>query len=135
MEKITETYSVKSLDHIVLTVKNIEESASFYQKALGMEIVYFGANNDRIGLLFGTTKINLHQAGKEFDPKAAKPTPGSADICFITDTPIQNFIEHLKQLKIFTELGPIERTGAIGKILSIYFRDLDSNLIEVANYL
>lgn len=124
---------VKSLDHLVLTVKDIPKSLQFYQRVLGMSVVHFGPNNTRRALLFGQTKINLHQAGKEFEPKALHPTPGSADLCFISETPILKIQTHLRDLNIVIEEGPIKRTGALGPILSIYFRDPDGNLIEVSN--
>ncbi|EIJ78092.1 Glyoxalase/bleomycin resistance protein/dioxygenase [Bacillus methanolicus PB1] len=120
------------LDHFVMTVKDIETTCQFYSEILGMEVVAFG--NGRIALQFGHQKINLHQVGKEFEPKALKPTPGSIDVCLITETPIENVIEHLKRKKVDIEEGPVERTGAVGKIQSVYFRDPDQNLIEVSNY-
>ncbi|SDD42621.1 VOC family protein [Pedobacter soli] len=124
---------IKNLDHLVLTVSNLESTCRFYNLALGMEIVEFGEN--RKALKFGNQKINLHQHGSEIEPKAFKPTPGTADLCFITDFPIRVVMEELKEKCIEIEEGPVERTGANGKIISIYLRDPDMNLIEVSNYL
>ncbi len=124
---------INRLDHLVLTVKNIETTCAFYSAAMGMEVVAFGAG--RKALRFGSQKINLHELGKEFEPKAASPKPGSADLCFISDDPIHQIIEHLKQLQVEIVEGPVERTGAAGTILSVYVRDPDRNLIEISNYL
>ena len=124
---------ISHLDHLVLTVADIEISCQFYQSALNFEVITFGEN--RKALQFGSQKINLHQAGKEFEPKAYRPTSGSADLCFIAETPLKDVIAHLHALNIEIVEGPIERTGAIGKILSIYLRDPDQNLIEISNYL
>lgn len=123
---------IDRLDHLVLTVKDIDATCEFYQKALGMEVVTF--KGTRKALAFGQQKINLHQAGKEFEPKALRPTPGSADLCFITMTPVHEAQKHLESQGIKIIEGPVERTGATGLILSIYFRDPDLNLIEVSNY-
>jgi catechol 2,3-dioxygenase-like lactoylglutathione lyase family enzyme len=124
---------IESLDHLVLTVKSISETCSFYRSVLGMDVVQFGEG--RKALTFGSQKINLHQHKQEFEPKAALPTPGSADLCFITKTEIQKVIEHLTNLKIDICEGPVKRTGAVGTILSVYIRDPDQNLIEISNYL
>ena len=121
-----------ALDHLVLTVKNIEASCEFYTKVLGMKTIVFGEN--RKGLVFGSQKINLHQRGEEFDPKAQVPTPGSADLCFITSTPLHEVLLNLGSCGVAVLEGPVERTGAKGQILSVYFRDPDMNLIEVSNY-
>ncbi|ENW08577.1 VOC family protein [Acinetobacter beijerinckii] len=124
---------VSHLDHLVLTVADIEISCQFYQSALNFEVITFGEN--RKALKFGNQKINLHQVGKEFEPKALHPTAGSADLCFIAETSLEEVIAHLQTQNIDIVEGPIERTGAMGKILSIYLRDPDQNLIEIANYL
>lgn len=123
---------ISKLDHLVLTVNNIDTSCDFYSHVLGMEIVTFGEN--RKALTFGDQKFNLHEAGKAFEPKADKPTPGAIDLCLITPTPIKTVIEALNQHHITIEQGPIERTGATGKLLSVYIRDPDNNLIELANH-
>jgi catechol 2,3-dioxygenase-like lactoylglutathione lyase family enzyme len=123
---------IERLDHLVLTVADIAKTCEFYEKVLGMETVTFGAG--RKALSFGQQKINLHQAGKEFEPKAVKPTPGSGDLCFITSTPVAAVAVHLKKAGVAIEEGPVARTGATGPIQSVYFRDPDGNLIEVSNY-
>ena len=123
---------IESLDHLVLTVQNIEATCAFYEKVLGMDVTTFG--NGRKALHFGKQKINLHEAGKEFEPKAAKPSPGSADLCFITKMPISDVMRHLNKCNVTVEEGPVERTGALGPITSVYIRDPDGNLIEIANY-
>ena len=122
---------IRQLDHLVLTVKDIQASCDFYRTILGMEVVTFGDN--RKALRFGTQKINLHQAGQEFEPRAAAPTPGSADLCFLTETPLDDIILHLDNHGMKVLEGPVQRTGATGPILSIYIRDPDDNLIEIAN--
>lgn len=122
---------ISNLDHLVLTVNDIEKTVSFYESVLGMKKEVFGRG--RMALKYGTQKINLHQAGNEFEPKANKPMPGSADLCFITVTPLAEAIEHVKKCGVEIIDGPVERTGANGSILSFYFRDPDKNLIEVAN--
>ncbi len=124
---------IDGVDHLVLTVQDIEATASFYARVLGMEIITFG--DDRKALSFGKQKINLHQYKKEFEPKAQYPTPGSADLCFITSVPLHEVIAHLSSCHVTVIDGPVQRTGAVGLILSVYFRDPDMNLIEVSNYL
>jgi catechol 2,3-dioxygenase-like lactoylglutathione lyase family enzyme len=123
---------VNILDHLVLTVKNLETTVKFYTEVLGMRKENFGEN--RIALKFGNQKINLHELGNEYEPKTNKPTPGSADLCFITKEKLENVIEHINRLGIRIIEGPITRTGANGKIKSIYIRDPDENLIEISNY-
>lgn len=124
---------ISHLDHLVLTVSNIETTCNFYQNVLGFKVITF--KGDRKALQFGNQKINLHQQGNEFEPKALQPTPGSADLCFISDTPISEVVAHLNQLNIQIEEGPVERTGAMHPILSVYIRDPDQNLIEISNIL
>ncbi|NOY95714.1 MAG: cupin domain-containing protein [Chlorobi bacterium] len=124
--------SVKNIDHIVLTVKDIQRTCNFYAETLGMNVIEFGKG--RKALKFEKQKINLHEYGKEFEPKATNAAPGTIDICLITETPIPILINHIKKLGIGIIEGPVERTGAEGKIESIYFRDPDGNLIEVSNY-
>ncbi|XP_005442002.3 glyoxalase domain-containing protein 5 [Falco biarmicus] len=123
---------IQRLDHLVLTVKNIEDAVAFYSKVLGMEVKTFKEN--RKALHFGNQKFNLHEAGKEFEPKARCPVPGSADICLITQVPLDQLLDHLKACGVIIEEGPVARTGAMGPITSIYFRDPDENLIEVSRY-
>lgn len=122
---------IHHLDHLVLTVASIEQSCDFYARVLGMGVETFGEG--RKALTFGNQKINLHRAGYEFEPKAERPTPGSADLCFISETPIDDIIAHLRAEGVVIEEGPVRRTGATGPILSVYFRDPDNNLIEVSN--
>lgn len=122
---------IDSLDHLVLTVKDIETTADFYSKALGMQVITFGAG--RKALTFGMQKINLHEHGKEFEPKARLPAPGSADLCFITSVPLPEVVKHLTACGVDIIEGPVQRTGATGPILSVYLRDPDMNLIEVSN--
>lgn len=124
---------VGRLDHLVLTVASIEATVTFYTQILGMDVVTFGPG--RTALTFGTSKINLHQTGQEFEPKALRPTPGSADICLIVDDDIADVIAQLAAAGVPVEEGPVERTGATGPIVSCYLRDPDHNLIELSNYL
>jgi catechol 2,3-dioxygenase-like lactoylglutathione lyase family enzyme len=124
---------IDSLDHLVLTVADVEASCAFYQRVLGVEVVTFGAG--RKALAFGAQKINLHQHGREFEPKAQRPTPGSADLCFLTSVPLPEVQAHLAACGVTISEGPVQRTGAQGYILSVYFRDPDLNLIEVSNRL
>jgi catechol 2,3-dioxygenase-like lactoylglutathione lyase family enzyme len=122
---------IDSLDHLVLTVKDIETTVSFYSRVLGMDIITFGGG--RKALSFGTQKINLHQHGKEFEPKAEQPTPGSADLCFISLAPLSEVLKQLSSCNVSVIEGPVQRTGATCPILSVYFHDPDMNLIEVSN--
>lgn len=123
---------ITGLDHFVLTVSDIDTSCDFYRKILGLEVVVFGDN--RKALIIGDQKINLHQAGRELQPCAERPVPGSADICLITDTDIAVVEEQLAASGIAIELGPVERTGVHGAMTSVYFRDPDGNLLEVSRY-
>jgi catechol 2,3-dioxygenase-like lactoylglutathione lyase family enzyme len=123
---------IERLDHLVLTVADVAATCAFYQRVLGMETVTFGTG--RKALAFGEQKINLHPAGREFEPKAMRPTPGSADLCLIAATPLEAVAAHLAACGVGIEEGPVARTGAVGSIISLYFRDPDGNLIEVANY-
>jgi catechol 2,3-dioxygenase-like lactoylglutathione lyase family enzyme len=123
---------IDRLDHLVLTVADISRTVEFYERVLGMRPETFG--NGRHALTFGSSKINLHQAGREFEPKAARPTPGSADVCFISADPLAEVCAHLTVHAIVIEEGPVTRTGATGEMESIYIRDPDGNLIEISNY-
>ena len=123
--------SIDRIDHLVLTVADIDATCAFYSRVLGMEVQTFGAG--RKALRFGQQKINLHQKGKEFEPKALAPTPGSGDICLIATTTLDQVIAHLKEAGVAIESGPVDPTGATGPIRSVYFRDPDNNLIEVSN--
>lgn len=122
---------LERLDHLVLTVRDIDAACRFYETALGMRVATFGAG--RKALHFGVQKINLHEYGKEFEPKAAHPTPGSADLCFITATLVEEVIDRWRSCGVELVEGPVMRTGARGPIRSVYCRDPDGNLIEVAN--
>ncbi|MEI9998278.1 MAG: VOC family protein [Verrucomicrobiota bacterium] len=121
------------LDHLVLTVADLERTVRFYVDVLGMEEVTFGEG--RKALAFGRQKINLHQRGAEFEPKARVATPGSADLCFIAETPLAEVARTLRGHGVAIELGPVARTGARGAIESLYLRDPDGNLIEISNEL
>lgn len=123
--------NVTHLDHLVLTVADIDATCDFYTRALGMQRVSFG--NGRSALVFGEQKINLHAHGHEFEPKAHRPTPGSADLCFLSDVPLEQIANHLQTAAIPIVEGPVDRTGATGPIQSLYVRDPDGNLIEIAN--
>ena len=121
---------ITGLDHLVLTVRSVEASLDFYRRALGLEVVTF---KGRFALQLGAQKINLHQAGAEFRPHARVPTPGSGDLCLLSDEPVEALAERLNAEGILVEEGPVARTGARSPLRSIYFRDPDGNLIEVAN--
>ncbi len=123
---------IDRLDHLVLTVADIERTCAFYSGILGFEVLRFGEG--RVALGFGNQKINLHQTGKEFEPKALRPTAGSGDLCFIATTPVDDVMRELNAAGVAIEEGPIGRTGAIGRIRSIYLRDPDQNLLEISNY-
>ena len=124
---------IDSLDHLVLTVADVESTCAFYRRVLGMEVITFAGG--RKALAFGRQKINLHPHGREFEPKAARPTPGSGDLCLLTRVPLAEVVAHLQAERVPIIEGPVARTGANGPILSVYFRDPDGNLIEVANTL
>ena len=124
--------TIEALDHLVLTVKDIEKTIHFYHHVLNMEVVTFGDN--RKALRFGRQKFNLHEVGQDIEPRARKPVPGSADLCLITKTSIEQVIEHLESCGVPIEEGPVVRTGAVGRIISVYVRDPDENLIEISVY-
>ncbi|MCI2399752.1 VOC family protein [Aliiroseovarius subalbicans] len=128
---------VTSLDHLVLTVADIGASVAFYTMVLGMTAKRFqpADGTTRTALTFGAQKINLHPKGGEFQPKANRATVGSADLCFLTETPIADWQAQLAAHGVAVEAGPVERTGATGPILSLYLRDPDGNLIELSNAL
>jgi catechol 2,3-dioxygenase-like lactoylglutathione lyase family enzyme len=123
---------IDRLDHLVLTVRDMDVTVAFYVRALGMQAVSFGAG--RRALVFGQQKINLHPADAPLKPHALRPTPGSADLCFVTSMQISEVVAHLDNVGVALEQGPVSRTGALGDIISVYFRDPDSNLIEVSCY-
>jgi catechol 2,3-dioxygenase-like lactoylglutathione lyase family enzyme len=123
---------ISHIDHLVLTVRSLEQSCEFYARVLGFQ------RRDLPGrptsLHFGNCKINVHQAECTYEPHANRPTPGSADFCLITEQPIDTILHVLSRQNVHVELGPIERNGARGAMTSIYFRDPDDNLIEVSRY-
>jgi catechol 2,3-dioxygenase-like lactoylglutathione lyase family enzyme len=120
------------IDHVVLTVADVDITLSFYQRVLGMKSEAYGQG--RKALSFGKQKFNLHPKVNDFEPKAAAPTPGSADLCLISTTPLAKVIEHLKAQHVKVEKGPVKRVGVGGLITSVYIRDPDHNLIEISNY-
>ena len=130
--ELSMTFAIDRIDHIVMTVRDIEATVRFYCDILGMTRVTFGDN--RTALVFGKQKINLHPLSNDIEPTASCSTPGALDICLITPTPISTAIEELKQHNINIELGPVQREGAQGKMTSIYLRDPDGNLVEIAHY-
>jgi catechol 2,3-dioxygenase-like lactoylglutathione lyase family enzyme len=123
---------VLGMDHLVLTVASIERTVAFYTEVLGLRAETFG--DGRLALHFGDQKFNLHEAGHEFEPKAARPVPGSVDICLVVATPIDEVVALLAERNVPIVEGPVDRTGARGKIRSVYLRDPDNNLIELASY-
>jgi catechol 2,3-dioxygenase-like lactoylglutathione lyase family enzyme len=123
---------IERLDHLVLTVADIDRTCAFYTRVLGMEVVKFG--DGRTALKFGRQKINLHPADNVPSLVADKPTPGSADLCFIAATPLAEVIAHLENCGVPIVSGPGSRAGAIGTIRSVYVRDPDRNLVEISNY-
>lgn len=123
---------ISHLDHLVLTVKDIDKTVDFYTKVLGMEKEIF--KGSRVALKFGNQKINLHKLGAEFEPKAFNVKDGSADLCFIINTPLNEAKNYMESLGIEIEEGIVTRTGAMGEIESLYLRDPDKNLIELSNY-
>lgn len=128
------TPKLSGLDHLVLTVVDIGATVRFYEDVLGMSAERFAAadGTTRWALTFGRQKINFHQAGAEFEPKAKTPLPGSADLCFLTETQLDSWAGHFEAQGVPVEIGPVPRTGATGPITSLYLRDPDGNLIEVS---
>lgn len=124
--------AIDRIDHIVVTAWDVDRTIEFYQRVLGMEAITFAGG--RRGLAFGRQKINLHQVGREFEPKALKPAPGAIDLCFISPTPLAEVVEHIRSCGVAVVEGPVPRTGALGPMQSVYIRDPDGNLIEISNY-
>jgi len=120
---------IRSLDHLVLTVADLEATLGFYTGILGMTHVRFG---ERHAVKFGSQKINLHEIGNEFSPRAAHAKAGSGDLCFLINGTLENMQDHLSKNGINIEEGPVERTGATGPLRSLYIRDPDNNLIELS---
>ena len=124
--------TIDRIDHFVLTVRSLEASCRFYEQVLGFERV--DTPGKPTAVRFGNQKINLHEVGRTFEPKAQAPTPGAGDFCLITTRPIEEVIAHLKACNVAIELGPVPRNGAKGPMTSVYFRDPDQNLVEVSRY-
>ena len=127
---------IRSIDHFVLTVASIPATCDFYARALGFGVERFGSeggDEGRTALTFGEQKINLHEAGREFTPRARVATAGSGDFCLLTETPIDAVVAHLREIGVAVEEGPVRKTGATGPLSSVYFRDPDGNLVEVSN--
>jgi len=125
---------IQSIDHLVLTVNDIANTVDFYTEVLGMTVEEFAAEGEmRTALRFGKQKINLHAKSDVFLPRAKHPLAGSGDLCFLTDIDVQEVIAHLTKVGIEVLEGPVERTGAMGKLISVYVRDPDQNLIEISN--
>jgi catechol 2,3-dioxygenase-like lactoylglutathione lyase family enzyme len=123
---------IDRIDHLVLTVKDIEVTIGFYTQVFGMDAISFGQG--RQALTFGRQKINLHSAAVPFKPHARRPTSGSADLCLVTTEPMAEIIAHVMRSGVSIEEGPLPRTGALGRMNSIYLRDPDGNLIELSVY-
>ena len=124
--------AIRSIDHFVLTVASIRATCDFYARVLGFRVETFGAEG-RTALTFGEQKINLHEVGREFTPRARVATEGSGDFCLLTETPIEDVVAHLREAGVAIEEGPVRKTGATGPLNSVYFRDPDGNLVEVSN--
>jgi catechol 2,3-dioxygenase-like lactoylglutathione lyase family enzyme len=122
---------IRSIDHFVLTVASIGATCDFYARALGFGVQTFGEG--RTALSFGEQKINLHEVGREFAPRARSATAGSGDFCLLTETPLDAVVAHLREMGIAIEEGPVRKTGATGPLNSVYLRDPDGNLVEVSN--
>ena len=123
---------IDRLDHLVLTVASIDATCEFYSRVLGMQVTRFGEG--RTALTFGRHKINLHEVGREFEPRAANATAGSGDLCLISAVPLEEVVAHLDACGVTIIEGPVAKTGATGPIRSVYFRDPDDNLVEVSVY-
>ena len=126
-------FGIDRLDHFVLTCRDLETTAAWYQRVLGMQRETFAEN--RTALRFGNQKINLHQQGNEIKPNAAAAAPGTADLCFVTSVPTDDVVAHLRICGIAIEYGPVRQSGAVGPMNSVYCRDPDGNLIEMATYI
>jgi catechol 2,3-dioxygenase-like lactoylglutathione lyase family enzyme len=128
------SFAIDRIDHLVLTVRDLAASLRFYERVLGARVVPPYNGRGPTAVAFGRQKINLHVAGKAFEPKATTPTVGAGDFCLITEAPIEAVVRHLASCGIAVELGPVPRIGALGPMTSVYFRDPDGNLVEVAKY-
>ena len=123
---------IVGIDHFVLTVASLEATCAFYQRVLGFERI--DTPGRPTALAFGNQKINVHEVRRTFEPKAKVPTPGSGDFCLITERPLDEIRARLDANGVMLELGPVERIGARGLMMSVYFRDPDDNLVEVSEY-
>ena len=123
---------ISHLDHLILTVRSLEKTCSFYERVL--KFTRSDTPGRPTALHFGSCKINVHEVGHSFEPKASIPTPGTADFCLITEESLDNLSRHLQSEDVEIEIGPVERNGARGAMTSLYFRDPDGNLIEVSRY-
>ena len=123
---------IAGIDHFVLTVRSVEDSCAFYQRVLGLKRL--DEPERPTALLFGSQKINLHEVGRTFEPKARTPTAGSGDFCLVAAGPLAEICASLEANGVAIEVGPVERTGARGSMMSVYFRDPDGNLVEVSEY-
>ncbi|AZO55563.1 VOC family protein [Mesorhizobium sp. M8A.F.Ca.ET.057.01.1.1] len=123
---------IAGIDHFVLTVASLDATCAFYQRVLGFDRV--DTPGRPTALVFGSQKINVHEISRTFEPKAKSPTPGSGDFCLITKRPLDEFLAVLEANQVMVELGPVERIGAQGPMMSVYFRDPDGNLVEVSQY-
>ena len=130
---------LEQIDHVVITVKDLNKTIDFYTNLLGMKLEKFSSSLDnnqfRYAVSFGSQKINIHEEKKPIKPNALNPSSGSMDICFISKNKINDWVHHLVKKGINIETGPEKKTGALGPILSIYIRDPDCNLIEISNQL
>jgi catechol 2,3-dioxygenase-like lactoylglutathione lyase family enzyme len=128
-------FAIDRVDHFVLTVRDLDAACAFYRRALGASVVPSPEGKGPTAVAFGRQKINLHVVGHEFEPKATRPTVGAGDFCLVTEAPINEVLRHLATCSVAVELGPVPRHGALGPMTSVYFRDPDGNLVEVAKYL
>jgi len=128
-------FVIDRFDHIVLTVRDLQATLRFYERVLGARVVPPPADGKgSTAIAFGRQKINLHVAGREFEPKATHVTVGSGDFCLITEAPLEQVMRHIEACGVAVELGPVKRQGALGPMMSVYFRDPDGNLVEIAQY-
>jgi len=126
---------IDHVDHIVLTTRDREACVRFYTGVLGMELVRFRTpTEERLAFRFGSQKINLHEWGREFAPRAHVAVPGSLDLCFVASVPLEEVMKRLQQHDVKIVEGPVMKTGAVGRIRSVYVRDPDLNLVEISVY-
>jgi catechol 2,3-dioxygenase-like lactoylglutathione lyase family enzyme len=128
------SFAIDRVDHFVLTVRHLAASVAFYERVLGARVVPGKPGRGPTAVHFGQQKINIHEQGREFEPKATHPTIGAGDFCLITETPIADVLGHLERCGVAVEVGPVLRHGALGAMTSVYVRDPDGNLVEVAKY-